>query len=377
MLDGQDVGLHNVVELEPAPAGGQFLRRFPRPVRESLTPLGRMVAQEAAGVEIRFVTESRSFCLSLMSQPSVLAPYEQNGQEVAIFRGGFLHSVQRITPGRISHVQVINIGGTERVDELAPAAARTCGFAPQVWRVFLGRYPAAFLGLDTYGYPHRPPTPEEVPAQTWLAYGSSITNGAAASIHHNAYIYHAARAAGLDVCNQGLSGSCHAEAAVAEYLAQRPDWHLLTLEIGINMRGGFTPEAFRARVSAMVDTVCRAHPAHRVVLITIYPNGASPGLTANPNAEATRREAAINQILREIADAGRYPNLTLIPGSDILEGGAGLSQDTVHPSDYGHAAMGRNLAAVIARGTPALNGPTLSPATPAMPIIDPCRASTA
>lgn len=62
--------------------------------------------------------------------------------------------------------------------------------------------------LETYGFGHRPPLPDELPEKRWLAYGSSITNGAFPGLHHNSYIYHAARIAGLDVLNHGISGSC-------------------------------------------------------------------------------------------------------------------------------------------------------------------------
>ncbi|MGC8553288.1 MAG: hypothetical protein ACP5O7_10540 [Phycisphaerae bacterium] len=61
MLTHDEIGFHNVAALEPADGGGLYLRRFPQSVRQSLSPLGQMVSQESAGVELRFVTKAKSF----------------------------------------------------------------------------------------------------------------------------------------------------------------------------------------------------------------------------------------------------------------------------------------------------------------------------
>ena len=79
--------------------GGVYLRRFPRAVRDVLSPLGRMVAQESAGVELRFVTGAPGFRLALGAAPSVLAPHEKHACDVVIFRGAFFHSRHHIVPG--------------------------------------------------------------------------------------------------------------------------------------------------------------------------------------------------------------------------------------------------------------------------------------
>lgn len=355
MFIHQNVALHNVVELEPAEDGGVYLRRYPKAVRESLSQLGRMVSQESAGVEIRFVTEAPSFRLALGALPSVLMPYEQHTHDVIIFRGGFFHSRHRIEHGRINHVNVVKIGGEDSFTAVDPEQTTFAGFSRNVWRVFLGRYAATFHHLDTYGYPTRPPHEDEVPASRWLAYGSSITSGAGATLHHNSYVYHAARRLGLDVMNQGLSGSCHCEAEVGQYFAKRDDWQLLTLEVGVNMRARTSPEDFRQRVTAMLDAVYEQNAAtganRRVVLITLYPNSATASWTAAPDSIGARNELAYNEILRELAATPSYGGLELIEGGDVLQSPGDLTTDLVHPSDYGHVAMGVQLAALL--GQPA------------------------
>jgi lysophospholipase L1-like esterase len=342
MIEHQGVGLHNVMELEPAPGGGVFLRRFPRSVREAMSPLGRMVAQESAGCELRFVTDAASFRLTLGSLPSVLGPWELHNQDVFILRGGFVHSHHRIRPGQLNHINVLNIAGTDAFAGIQPATARRCGFAPQVWRVLLGRYPAVFHELDTYGYDRRPPRGEEVPAITWLAYGSSITHGASPTVHLNAYLYHAARVAGVNVINQGLSGSCLCEPQVADYLAGREDWQVITLELGVNMRTSFTPDEFAQRATHLVEQLRQRRPDGRLVLITIYPNSASAGITAQPDGQNAQRELAFNDTLRQIVAQRRDPMISLVEGRDILTE-LDTTVDLVHPSDYGHARMGEQL----------------------------------
>lgn len=335
---------HNVVEIEPPDS---LLRRFPAAIRNTLSPLGRMVAQDAAGCEIRFVTDSTHLRVSLSAMPSPLGPYEQHAQDLTVFNGPFFHSVHRIATSGVSHIQIPDIGAVQKLKyaALAPERRHGCGFSVDVWRLCLGRYTAGFHGLETYGFPVRPPQPAEVPRQKWLAYGSSITNGASPTGHHLSYLYHAARALGVDVFNQGLSGACHCEPAVADYFAARTDWDFATLELGVNMRGSFTAAEFRTRTTYLIQQL--AQTGKPVVLITIYPNSETG--TPSPNGIA---EAEFGTILRDLVRQINRTNLHLIDGAEILTDFTNLTRDLIHPSDYGHIQMGLNLAMTLKRILP-------------------------
>jgi len=310
-------------------------------VRGCLTPLGRMVAEDAAGIELRFVTASPHFRLSLGSIPTFLSPYERHGQEAVVLRGAHVHSIHRLEPGRVNHIHVTHLAGDDTfATRQAPARGRA-GFSPQVWRVLLGRYPAIFYGLETFGGDCRPPLPDELPPLRWLAYGSSITNGASPGLHLSGYVYHAARAAGLDVLNQGLSGSCCCEPEIAAYLGRRTDAHLVTLEVGVNMRSSVAPGEFRRRVAGLLDALYAGDSRRRVALITPYPNVSTPA-----HAEA---QAAFDRILRELHQSSAWPGLHLIDGSAILDDPGDLTTDLIHPSDYGHARMGFRLGDELRR----------------------------
>jgi hypothetical protein len=344
----ENLEFHGAVELDPAVGGGLALRRFPKAVREALSPLGRIVSQESAGCEIRFVTEADSVRVAVSAQPSPLAPYELNNLDLFIFKGAFFHSHVRLEPGKINHIHLADITGTlhKGFDGLKPAVRDTEYFSSNVWRVLFGRYAASFHELDTYGYEVRPPRPEEMPRKRMLCYGSSITNGASPTMYHLCYVQQAARHLKADVFNQGLSGACMCEPEMAAYLAGREDWDFITLELGVNMRGTFTPEEFEKRSRHLVGRVTSAHPGKPVFLITVYPNAESPENGAQPS-DMQARQSAYCEILRTIAAENRSGNLHLIEGAEILTDYSGMTKDLIHPGDYGHTEMGFNLARII------------------------------
>jgi len=338
----EGLSFHNVAEFEPVEGGGVGLFRIPKTVREALSPLGRMVAEDSAGVEVRFVTGAPAFRISIGSLPSFLSPYEFHGQEVVLFRGSFVHSIHRIEPGRVNHLHVTPWAGGGEVPSHVGEAKRR-GFSPNVWRVFLGRCARIFHGLETFGYGHRAPTSDELPRHRWLAYGSSITNGASPASHLSSYVYHAARAADCDVLNLGLSGSCLCEREMADYLGAREDYDVATLEVGVNMRQSVPPEEFRSRVMYLLDAVAGRGAGRRVLLITPYPNFSVPEMAAV--------QSEFSAILRALVESGQWPSLRLVEGSAILDDPGDLGADYIHPSDYGHARMGVNLGQILREET--------------------------
>lgn len=341
----ESIELHNTIELEEAAGGGLHLRRIPKAVRDCLSPLGRMVSQESAGCELRFVTEADSFRVAVSSVPSCLAPWELHNQDVFVFKGPFFHSHLRLEPGKVNYLNLNDIGsGVKNAFlTLKPEVRDTDYFSQNVWRILFGRYPATFHAVDTYGYPVRPPKPEELPKKRVLFYGSSITNGASPTLYHLCYVQQTARHLKADALNQGLSGACHCEEEMADYLAGRGDWDMVSLELGVNMRQDFTPEEFQARSRYLIEQVIARHPDKPVFLITIFPNGQSPQNTLEANA-IQRNQEAFCQILRDTVEELQHPHLHLIEGRDILTDYSGITTDLIHPGDYGHSEMGLNLA---------------------------------
>ncbi|GAB4469639.1 MAG: hypothetical protein OHK0029_42290 [Armatimonadaceae bacterium] len=334
-MQTEQVAFHNVAALEEQDGlPGAFLVRYPASVRAALSDRGRYLAAEATGSEIRFVAASPAVRLRVLAIDS--------DTDIYLFRGDFLHQEKRLPAGVVT---TIALEEPARIPRIPEAMRQASAFSPDVWRVQFNRSRVAFLGIEAGNQLVRPPLPEELPRQRYLAYGSSITH---ASAYHG-YVFHAARRLRADVLNMGLSGSCRCEPEVADYLASREDWDFATLELGINMRGGFSTEAFAERAGYLVERITSAHPQKPVFLITIYPNWLSYGTDSGESAEA-EREQAFNDVLRDLAaeKAGQGRRVFLVEGTDVLDPTTGLLTDLLHPAPHGHAIMGENLARQIA-----------------------------
>ncbi|MBC2593250.1 lysophospholipase, partial [Ruficoccus amylovorans] len=249
---------HNLFP-EPWPFGGWLLPRLPASVRHYLTDNGRAAAEEATGGELRFVAHDARVHLRLQSLEA--------DTEVHLYRGDYF---VRSCLLRAGTVQTLELVEEERVGQLREAE-KISGrvFAASLWRVIFGRARIVLHDFDSLGGEVRPPVAAEKPAWQWLAYGSSITHSSLAG-----YPAQAGRRLAVDVQNKGLSGGCFAEPALARCFCENCHWGLLTLELGINMRGHFGADEFARRSRAFIETCVTAGRGKPVVLITILPNGA-------------------------------------------------------------------------------------------------------
>lgn len=337
MIVNDNLEFHNVAALEAAPGfNAPILPRLPAELRHRLNPRARFVAMESVGAEIRFVCAAPNLRVHL----SCLKPEFNERLDVKIYKGNFECQAAQLVPGVIT---TLFINPPPNMDKVKPQWLRTKGFSPDVWRIAFGRGIGVFCGLDTFGAEYRPPRPDEKPAVTWLAYGSSITNS-----HLDGYPHVAARRLGVDVINLGLSGACQCEKEIVDWMTSRQDWDIATLELGINMIGGFTPEEFRARAEYLIRTFAESHPAKPVVLITLFPSLERAEI-ANSAGVNQERDEAFCRIIREIHRELNRPNLHLIEGGDILDDVNGLGADLLHPNIFGHAVMGMNLAERLRR----------------------------
>ncbi|SFL35713.1 Lysophospholipase L1 [Paenibacillus sp. 1_12] len=338
-----DLEFHNVAHLQQAHGvSGLLLQRFPQKIRYALgtedRPNGRFVAEQSTGCEIRFVTEARILRV-------VLTATLGEG-DVVIYNGDYVHSVHRLVPGRVHTLQLEK---NVRFGEVHKQALDTGRFSSDVWRIAISRnyeagigFQVAFHHLETFGHAHRPPHPQELPGKTLLAYGSSITHGSGATVHHNAYIQQTARRLGFDILNKGMGGSCLCEAEMADFLADQPAWDVATLELGVNMREIFSTEEFKSRARYLIEQIVTKNIGKPVFLITLFPNSSDHLVSeAHPLTLANEQ---FSQAIRELHHEFALPHLHLIEGHDILNDFSALAADLIHPSDYGHILMGERLA---------------------------------
>ena len=173
-----------------------------------------------------------------------------------------------------------------------------------------------------------------------LCYGSSITFGGDVHLASNIYVYQAARQLGIDLENKAIAGSCFCDPCMIDYLADKKDWDICLLELGINMLGRFTVEEFAERTQMLVERMLLSNPGKPVVMLSAFP--ANP-LFAVGSAQK-EKFIAFENVLKNVKE--RFPgnDLHLIEGSRILTDVSGLTVDMVHPSDDGHILMGQNLA---------------------------------
>jgi hypothetical protein len=345
MINPGSVHLFNVGSVEPvAGLGDGCLMRIPASVRNSLNPRAKLKAMDPVGCEVRFVTDAPSVEVHLSS--SALSDFPQ--PRIRIFRGNLhCHDVP-LNPG--TH-QTIRIHSPSAFLSVQKKALNKGGFSSDVWRLAADRGGVLCLhGVDAFGREIRPPRSSELPKIDWLAYGSSITNSSL-----DGYPHIAARLLNISVQNKGLGGSCHYEPQLIDWMAEGCNWNFATLEIGVNMRSGYTQEEFTARIRHALERF--ADTGRPVVAITVFPNCRTQGIALDTRDLSAVRESEFNAIVKKEVDRLKIRNLHFVEGKRILSDFSALSGDLLHPSGYGHVLMGMNLARILRRIIPDLRNP--------------------
>lgn len=323
-----DVEFHNVAELYDDGNNGLRLQRVPESVRTCLNDRAQMRMLAAAATEIRFVTSGDRVTLRLSSE---------GGCELIPFFGP-LQGKDRIQIGQ--DVTEIEIVRPDRLASIDRAVRDAFYISDDVWRLTLRGNNVRYHGIDGEGL--RPPTSDELPSVRYLSYGTSITHGAAATASHLTYVAQTAWRLKADLINLGVGGSAWCEPELADYIAGRDDWDIASLALSVNMiGGGFSDEAFRERVSYMIDQVAGKHPDCPVACITLYPHFRDFA----DKADARDKSARFRQILRDVHEELNHDNTALIEGPDLLRDPGGLTIDLIHPGDLGMIQMGEGLAA--------------------------------
>lgn len=328
----QDVELHNVAELRPIEGRpGLMLQRIPECLRQVVNSGAQAKATECANSEIRFV------CDSPTARVTLSAP--QGGAEVRLAFGAFLGE-ERLGIGAES--RTIDVTLPERLASLSDEQKRRMPFAPQVRRLILRGGPVHFHGVEAQGL--RAPRADERPRLRYLAYGTSITQGAKASSAPLTYAAQTAWRLGADLINLGMGGACFCEPEFGDYIASRTDWDFATLCLSVNMvNQGFTPQELYQRAAYLLERIASADARRPVVLITFLPyfGDVHPSLRSG----VTRAEPEVfRRVLRRAVAECPCPNVHLIEGPELLTDLAGLAGDVLHPNDYGMTQIAQNLA---------------------------------
>ncbi len=323
----ENVELYNVRELLPRAIGGWQMSRLPSRVRETLGEFGQEMAVTPSGGEIRFNVGAGPVTVTLASRGPFLNVAE-------VWRGPFPESAHAVGADPTE----ITVGPSAELERMTRlASAQGLPFDPALVRILLPHgWPTELLGLT--GTP-TPPQPGQVPARRLLTYGSSITQGGNAATPSGTYAMRTAQLLGMDLVGLGTSGSARMDESVADFIADNEEWHVASLELGINVLG-WTPDEFARKVGYFAGRIAGSNTDRRVFCTEIFTHGGD--WDDFPKVEEFR------EVVRAQVEALALPNLFHLPGRSLLASVGGLTTDLVHPSLLGHEEIARNLAQKIA-----------------------------
>jgi hypothetical protein len=328
------VELHNVAEVQPV-EGGVRLQRVPESVRAQINKEAQMRVRQTCNCEIRFVAGKGPVEITLSSDGEVYMMYLQ----------GVFDERKRAYIRR--EPTTLTVTDSEMVLQIDPATIKPQPFARNVHRLmFGGRKKGEIVLHGVKGDGVRPPSASELPSLRYLAYGTSITQGFDCESPGLSYAAQTAWHLGADLINLGVGGACHCDPAFADYIAERKDWDIATLELSVNMVGVKLPE-FREKVAYMVNRVAGADTKRPVVCITLFPFWPDLGVV-HPQWKPRAMPEEYRQVLRDVMRESPHPNVHVVDGPDLLGKWDGLGADLLHPSDNAMIEMGRNLSVKMA-----------------------------
>lgn len=321
---------HNVAEFEETPEG-LLLHRVPAAWRQRFPEATAFRATQAGGVELRFCSDTRYIALDLHAENHV-------GYTAAI---ALYHGYRNV--GLFSLTTPIHDGRVVLLDREETFE----GVLDAPWRMLLP-YGARTALRSLYLSNDIGFKPVAARPVRWLAHGDSITHGAHALCPGMTYVNQVADALGWDAINLGFGGSAWADAPVAEYIASRQDWDILSLAIGTNSVGGHDAAAdYRAKYDRFLSIIRQAHPTKPILCLTPFWRRADgPPPQRNPYGDIPQdyRDAITAVVTGRMAEDA---NLRLLDGLTLIGDGRGLTIDLLHPDPHGMATIARGIAPVL------------------------------
>ena len=322
----KNIELFNVAELTKGDHGME-IHRFPLSVEKSFGDQGKRMNKNATGVELRFrmISDTVKIRMSI-------------GSGVYIYHGSVLGGWQEfsryVAGGEGSEIVIEKMKKPEVYRAITESG--DLPFSPEVVRIVCNGGPLQIIDVEGEC---QPPTEEELPKRTYLAYGSSITHGSLSLTAPSSFTTIVSEHFRTDVRNLGLAGAALMEREVADHIAemgQQGLWDFATLCMGINCLG-LPEEEIRARVSYMIEKIAGTNPHKHIFCI-------SP-IFCESDLRASEAPARWRRMIGELVAQYNSDKVHYINGLTLMDGVWGLSGDFVHPAPIGVRAIAQNLIA--------------------------------
>ncbi|OGV51249.1 MAG: hypothetical protein A2017_16680 [Lentisphaerae bacterium GWF2_44_16] len=193
--------------------------------------------------------------------------------------------------------------------------------------------------FKTYDYSQIP----GAKALRWLVYGDSITQGANCSTPSNTWVDIVSRKLGLKTTNIAIGGHGRAELVIAEAIAARNDFDMLSLHMGAN---ALNEMEFAERLKKFILIIREKHPSEKIFVAT--PIIHIPENFFDSISDKLRdTRLRMGKSVMELQNSGDE-NLHLLDGNKILGDTRGMLRDMVHLDDFGMSRYAGNLMKLMA-----------------------------
>lgn len=303
---------------------GKF-RRMPYAVAEAVSSGVRSLHTRCTGGRVRFRTDSPFVAIRAEMDP--IKPSAHTGLTGAL--GFDLYADGRHVKAFAPPLDIVD-GYESQVDLLFTGMQEITVYFPLysgVQSLQIGLKEGCRLEAAE-PYPNKKPI---------VFYGSSITQGAAASRAGNCYTNVVGRMLGRDIWNLGFSGNAKGEPAMAEYIASL-DMECFVLDYDHNAP---SPEHLKNTHEAMYRAVRQAHPDIPILMMS------RPRFLVTAVVE---RRINVIRSNYENAKAAGDENVYMLTGPELMAiAGADGTVDGTHPNDLGFYSMAQAVYAVLSK----------------------------
>jgi len=337
----------NVAEWEPRDNGVQPVR-VAKTWREQWPKKTARRAMSSAGMALRLRTNSKKLVLraTFIDVPDTPPATAASGWErsrpnfFALYRNGkYAASMAALTHFEQQEVTIFD-------DRESAGAAEVQVLLPFYYRnseIILHA-----IGIDA-GATLEQPAPDQRPRVFF--HGDSITQGHGVTSPRETYVWQVAEQLDCVGINFGFGGTAWADNIVAETIASRTDWDVLSIMLGTNSFAGTdsagkaeTAAHYTAKYDAFLATIRAAAPAKPILCVTPILNRADLERSGNQNGERPEMyREGISRVVRQRQNSDK--NLHFADGLAMVNNPLFLLvTDRVHPNDAGMHRIANGVA---------------------------------